>query len=87
MTPPASTSVSSRSSGASPASVSSAAGARSHWPRHGLRSQEAPSTSVSSGPKRSLTCAMSASEPAQRQATSSQTWTTRGGRSSVEKSA
>ena len=62
-------------------------GARSHWPRHGLRSHEAPSTSVSSGPKRSLSSAMSASEPAQRQATSSQTWTTRGGRSSVENSA
>ena len=50
MTPSASTSVSSRSSGSSPASVSIAAGARSHWPRHGLRSHVAPSTSVPSGP-------------------------------------
>ena len=86
MTPSASTSVSSRSSGSSPASVSIAAGARSHRPRHGLRSHSAVDVGVL-GPKRSLSSAMSASEPAQRQARSSQTWTTRGGRSSVENSA
>ena len=87
ITAPESIDVSSRSTGASPACVRSAAGARSHCPRHGLRSHDAPSTSVSSGPKRSFSSAMSASEPAQRQATSSQTCTVRGGRSSVEKSA
>ena len=81
--PSASTNVSSRSSGSWPASAIIAAGARSHWPRQGARSQVAPSTASPSGPS----CAISSSEPAQRQATSSQMCTTRGGRSSTENSA
>ena len=52
-----------------------------------LRSHDAPPTSLSSGPKRSVSCAMRSSEPAQRHAMSSQTCTTRGGRSSTENSA
>jgi hypothetical protein len=82
-TPSASMPVSSRSTGSSPASVSSAAGARSHCPRHGLRTHVAPACSSPSGPS----AAISASDPAQRHATSSQTCTTRGGRSSTENSA
>ena len=44
-----------RSSGGSPATATSAAGARSHWPRHGLRYQVAEPSSESSpsGPNRS----------------------------------
>src|SRR6185503_7002221 len=77
------------SSGSSPATETSAAGARSHWPRHGLRCHVAEPSSESSpsGPKRSSSCAIRSCEPWQRHATSSQTWTTRGGRGSSAKSA
>ncbi len=61
------------------------AGARSHWPRHGLRSHVAEPSAESSPsePKRSSSVAIRSSEPRQRQATSSQTWITRGGCGSV----
>ena len=48
---------------------------------------EPSSESSPSGPKRSSSCAIRSCEPWQRHATSSQTWTTRGGRGSSAKSA
>ena len=82
-----STGASTCSLGSTPAIVSIAAGARSHWPRHGLRNQVAPSTSSPSGPTRSSSCAISSCDPWQRQARSSHTCTTRGGRGSTARSA
>ena len=74
---------------ASPAWVTIAAGARSHSPRHGLRIQAArPSwTGSPAGATPRARSSQIRSAPARRQAMSSQTWTTTGGRGVVAKSA
>ena len=69
----------------SPAIVNIAAGARSHSPRHGLRSHVARPSRIGSpaGPTARVRSAQTASAPASRQAMSSQTWATTGGRGFV----
>ncbi len=84
-TPTASTGAATWVSGLSPAIVNIAAGARSHRPRHGERSQVVmPSASGSpAGPIVRSRSAVRSSAPASRQAMSSQTWATIGGRGFV----
>ena len=67
----------------SPARWWNTAGARSHSPRQGLRTQHA-SCPVPSGPSASVSAVAMSSPPYGPQATSSQTWTTRGARGSTE---
>ena len=84
-TPTASTGAATWVSGLSPAIVNIAAGARSHSPRHGDRSQAVmpAASALPAGPiVRSRSAARSAA-PASRQAMSSQTWATIGGRGFV----
>jgi hypothetical protein len=73
--------------GWSPDSARKAAGARSHCPRHGLGSQVAPPLSFPCAPTFSVRASISLSEPADRQARSLQTLSTRNGRGSTENSA
>ena len=75
--------------GVSPALVIITAGARSHSPRHGLRSQVVRPSRIGSpaGPTPRVRSAQIASAPASRQAMSSQTWATSGGRGVVAKRA
>ena len=77
------------SSGFSPATVTIAAGARSHTPRHGLSSQIAWPLPACwpSGPIRLSRSAHSLSEPPAMQATSVQMCATTGGWGSSENSA
>ncbi len=85
MTPAASTGATANVLGVSPAMVNNAAGARSHWPRQGLRSHViVPSRAGSPGrPSVRSSAAHCSSAPARRQAMSSQTWATAGGRGVV----
>ena len=87
--PTASVGASVNVAGASPAFVTITAGARSHSPRHGLRSHVArPSRAGSpAGPTPRVRSAQIASAPARRHAMSSQTWATSGGRGVVAKRA
>ena len=89
MTPTASTGAIVKVAGPSPAIVTIAAGARSHDPRHGLRSHVARPSRIGSpaAPTARVRSPQSASAPANRQAMSSQTWATTGGRGVVAKSA
>ena len=88
-TPTASTGAMTDVLDASPARVTIAAGARSHSPRHGLRIQAArPSpTGSPAGATPRARSSQIRSAPARRQAMSSQTWATTGGRGVVAKSA
>ena len=77
------------SCGASPATIASAAGARSHMPRHGLSCQTAcplPGCAPSGATRRSSS-ATSSCEPRAMQATSVHTCVTTGGSGSSENSA
>ena len=69
--------------------VNRAAGARSHWPRQGLRIQvaSAPSRGWPAGPSVRSRSAHIRSAPARRQAMSSHTWTTLAGLGTVDSSA
>ena len=89
MTPAASIGAADTTSGRSPATDSRAAGARSQRPRHGLRSQvdRPPLIGLPTGPARRSRSAMRSSAPASRQAMSSHTWATIGGRGVVGRSA
>ena len=73
----------------SPAAVTSAAGARSHIPRHGLSSQiDVPFPGCSpAGPTVRSSSATSSSPPRHMQAMSVHTWVTSGGRGSSAKRA
>ena len=78
-----------RSTGSSPATVTSAAGARSHRPRHGLSSQMArpfPGCAPA-GPTVRSSSATSSFPPRHMQAMSVHTWVTTGGWGSSEKRA
>ena len=81
-TPTASTGAATWVSGFSPATVNMAAGARSHRPRHGDGSQvDMPSAiGAPAGPSVRSRSAVRSAAPASRQAMSSQTWATIGGR-------
>ena len=61
------------------------AGARSHWPRHGLRIHVAAPSAVAepAGPCRRSRSSQIRSAPASRHAMSSHTWATIGGRGVV----
>ncbi len=85
MTPTASIGATVYVSGSSPATVNIAAGARSHMPRQGLRSHVARPSRIGSpaAPTARVRSAQIASAPASRQAMSSQTWATTGGRGVV----
>ena len=65
------------------------AGARSHWPRHGLGSHVVPlsPSSAPAGPTDASSAPVIRAAPASRQAMSSQTWATIGGRGVVGVSA
>ena len=85
MTPTASTGATVYVSGVSPAAVNMTAGAWSHRPRHGLRSHVARPSRIGSpaAPTARVRSAQMPSAPASRQAMSSQTWATSGGRGVV----
>jgi hypothetical protein len=87
--PAASTGAALTTRACSPADVMSAAGARSQSPRQGDRSQPArPSASAApAAPTARSRAAQVSSAPASRQAMSSQTWATTGGRGVVAYSA
>jgi len=71
--------------GVSPATVSMTAGARSHWPRHGLRIHVAPLPLDDPGwPAARSSDSQSASAPRRRHAMSSHTCATIGGRGLVD---